>query len=152
MSPCCLSPLRCPLIPVLALRGQTFGPKRWARRGASPPRCRPFAVLSSGRQAAAGSARLAGCCFPWTTASSSLFSVFPVREQGTLFPRSGYPPHGCAGALEAAGVLRAAGQPGGAGGEGPRRGYPYRAVGAGRAAMRQHCTHCRPRSGRRGCW
>ena len=40
-------------------------------------------------------------------------------------------PHGSPGALEAVGVLRAANQPGDAGGEDPCRGYPLRGVGAG---------------------
>lgn len=44
-------------------------------------------------------------------------------------------PDGSPGALEAAGVLRASGQPGDAGGQDPCRGYPLRGVSAGEAVI-----------------
>lgn len=87
------------------------------------------------------STALARAGVPWKTACSELFSVFPGRELGELCPGPGAGagcgripaprprlprgPHGRPRALEAAGVLRAAAEPGDAGREDPRRGYQY---------------------------
>ena len=145
--------LRRPLNPGRPLRVQTFEPERRRRRGLAPPRRQLSLVPFFFREGVSASGTS-----PFRQGRFSLDScellVFLLSERepssipgpGRRCSRAGKTwsekppatpriqlPHGSSGALEAAGVLRAANQPGDAGGEDPCRGYPLRGVGAGDA-------------------
>lgn len=115
--------------PVFLTRGRVrFWEVRFSPGPVFPGKlCAPGCFPSSPGGSLGSSSRGPGrwCSLLWKTWSERSPAIPPVRRA----PRA-HLVHGSPGALEAAGVLRAAGQPGDAGGEGPCRGYPFPGVGA----------------------